>query len=194
VQDNSTETTTVANGSISNATTTSLLCLAGDFQMAFYSVVGTGHRMRVSTCTPEVALTFKSVIHVDTGVCDSLACSSWMNDPDVPVACENSPTGFASTVEWETETDTLYTISVRGLTADQRGDFGLSLQAFGNVTQEGDGCQSGEGCGAPSMSPTDVPTSAVTDAVVDSLASQAYSFPLYWIFRSTLAIALIILT
>jgi hypothetical protein len=134
-------TTTVAYGSISNATASSLLCLSGYFPTAFYTVVGTGQRMRVSTCTREVALNFKSVIHVDTGVCDSLACSSWMNDPDAQVACENSPTGFASTVKWETEPDTLYTISVRGLTEDQRGDFGLSLQSFGNVTKEGDDCQ-----------------------------------------------------
>jgi hypothetical protein len=134
------DTTTVAYGSTSNATTSSLLCLTGDFLTAFYSVAGTGQLMRVSTCIGEVALTFKSVIHVDTGVCDSLACSSWTNGPTIRVACENSPTGFASTVEWETAPDMLYTTSVRGLTEDQRGDFGLRLQAFGNVTKEGDGC------------------------------------------------------
>jgi hypothetical protein len=102
--------------------------------------------MRASTCTPEVPLNFDSVIHVDSGSCNSLGCSSLTNEHDQ--ACEHSPTGFSSTVEWETEPETVYTISVRGVTEDQHGDFALSLEAFGNATTVGSGCRWVQVCDA----------------------------------------------
>ncbi|CAB9528661.1 expressed unknown protein [Seminavis robusta] len=131
-------TTTVAYGSTSNSTTSSFRCNTGDYAVAFYTIAGTGQRMRASTCTREVELDFDTEIVVTTGLCDSgnpTACNAWWNEHDFE--CQHSPSGLASTVEWETEPNTIYTVAVRGLDGSQRGDFGLSLEAFGNATTSG---------------------------------------------------------
>lgn len=107
-------------------------CLSGG-PGVYYSVMGTGQRFRASTCSPETD--FDSIIHVYTGICSEGKCGYVAHENEHDFSCDAR--GLAATVEWETEADTLYTIAVGGVAKTDRGNFELSLEAFGNKTEQG---------------------------------------------------------
>ena len=91
----------------------------------WFSVVGTGDAVRVTTCSPE--LTFESAISVFEGDCDALECiamEAYNVDYDECGASYYS----ASDVVWRTEEGVRYYIFVHGTYASSAGTFALSFE------------------------------------------------------------------
>ncbi|KAH3757008.1 hypothetical protein Pelo_11226 [Pelomyxa schiedti] len=90
-------------------------CLQQNKQGVWYSVVGTGSKLRVDTCGPYTD--FDTMIVVYSG-CPATVCGSWNDDM--------SSCGFASKLEFDTDSGALYYIFVTGF-GDTTGIFSLNV-------------------------------------------------------------------
>ncbi len=115
-------------GWIANVTatleTTNVCSFAENVPGVWYSLVGTGEDLAISTCSKE--LNFDSGISISSGTCEDQKCiiSTANNDAD----CINSPYSGASVV-LRTEVGVQYFILVEGLDYPLRGEFGLTVSA-----------------------------------------------------------------
>lgn len=124
---------TVVTGNLANATVFSsgrfASCSVNGRFSAFYRVVGTGGRLRLSTCTPETD--FDSALWVSNENCDILCRAIVENDNDFQCGAE----GLGATVEWDSVEGQVYIVAVRGALSESMGVFGLSFQSPGLSTE-----------------------------------------------------------
>jgi len=112
----------VVNGSTVNATfiSTSYSDIQMNGPMVWYSILGTGTGIRVSTCTPET--------DYDTALFVVDGCGPLDFVDGLANLVDSECNGFGSTVELETVEDTNYVVAVSGSTMNDSGTFGLSLK------------------------------------------------------------------
>ena len=85
----------------------------------WYSVIGTGERLRASTC---FGTDFDTKLHVYRGACDVLACEAANDDSEVnELFC-----GFKSSVEWDSFPNVEYHILISGFDGST-GRYGIDV-------------------------------------------------------------------
>jgi hypothetical protein len=98
-------------------------CDSGDVsgQSSWYSFVGTGRRMVVSTCTADTNLDTNVALYSSSGgQCSDLACVTWESDDGS--SC--SPNFYGSTIYFDSTEGTTYYIAIIGQNSEV-GSFGV---------------------------------------------------------------------
>jgi hypothetical protein len=97
----------------------------------FYSLVGNGQTVTVSTCAEPTATGGNTKLFVYSGTCGNLTCLG-NNDDILTGGCGTNP--LASAVTFPTQTETVYYVFVQYAQTGATGPFGLRVSATGLAT------------------------------------------------------------
>ena len=113
-------------GSTINATLEDIACSSSTGPTVWYSLVGTGARFRVSTCTKET--TFDTTLVVSQRDCDSVGASCVAYEWGDASQCKDGNIG--ATLEFFPDSNVVYKVAVAGYSSGDLGSFGLDVLEY----------------------------------------------------------------
>ena len=162
-------------GSTANATLEDISCSSSTGPTVWYSLVGTGARFRVSTCTKET--NFDTTVVVSQRDCDSIGASCVGYEWGDANQCEDGNVG--ATLEFFTDSGVVYKVAVTGYSSGELGSFGLDVLEY--ILPPNDRCSEATNLEASSDGGSVFALGNTANATLETLeCSYAGEVPMVW--------------